>query len=198
MSRIMLDAGHLNKPSHPHDRGAVYAGREEAGIALAYLSSADAWLRALGHEVFVGAGPGTYPERIALASRLGCHVYVQAHIDATPTPGTADRGTVIHDHRSKKGAALAASVAAELGKVTPWAVKVAAAQPDDDGQPRDEDLSEAFGCISAAYALKPVAILLEPAFIDGALGSAWLAGAANVRAIGVALADGIHKWVTNG
>ena len=198
MSRIMLDAGHVNKPNRPHDRGAVYAGREEAGIALAYLLSADAWLRALGHEVFVGAGPGTYPERIALASRLGCHVYVQAHVDAGLAGRSGDRGTVIYDHRSKKGALLATFVAAEIGKITPWPVKAAASQPDDDGQPRDEDLSEAFGCISAAYALKPVAILLEPAFIDGALGSAWLAGAANVRAIGVALADGIHKWVTNG
>lgn len=198
MSRIMLDAGHVNKPDRPHDRGAVYAGREEAGIALAYLLSADAWLRALGHEVLLGAGPGTYPERIALASRVGCHVYVQAHIDATPTPGTADRGTVIHDHRSKKGAALAASVAAELGKVTPWAVKVAAAQPDDDGQPRDEDLTEAFGCISAAFLLKPVAILLEPGMINGIAGPKWLGDPANVRAVGVALADGIHKWSTHG
>lgn len=198
MSRIMLDAGHINKPSHPHDRGAIYAGREEAGIALAYLSSADAWLRALGHEVFVGAGPGIYAERIALASRLGCHVYVQGHVDAGLSGRPGDRGMVVRDHRSKKGAALAALVAAELGKVTPWPVRAAPSQPDDDGQPRDGDLSEAFACIEAAYSLKPVAILLEPAFIDGALGSAWLGDAANVRALGVALADGIHKWSTNG
>ena len=196
--RFMLDPGHLDKPDRPHDRGAAYADREEVEIVLAYLSSADRWLRALGHEVFVGAGPGAYPERIALASRLGCAVYVQGHVDAGLAGRPGDRGTVIYDHRSKKGASLASFVAVAMGKVTPWPVKAAPSQPDDDGQPRDEDLSEAFGCISAAYALKPVAILLEPGFIDGALGSAWLAEPANVRSVGVALADGIHKWVTHG
>lgn len=197
MSRIMLDPGHINKPDRPGDRGAVHAGLEEADLASQYLAAADRRLRQLGHQVLLGGGPGTYAERVLMAHRLGCDLYVQGHVDAGLAGRTSgDRGTVIHDHRSRSGAALSEAVAFALGRVCPWVVRAAPARPDDDGQPRDEDLSEAFACISTAYALKPVALLLEPGFIDGPAGAPWLSQRANLLALGAALADGIHTWST--
>lgn len=194
MLRILLDPGHINKPDHIHDRGAAHRGLEEVTLAIQYLTAADRRLRQLGHEVLLVAGPGTYPERITQAHRLGCDIYVQGHINAGLAGRAGDRGMAIYDHRSARGRALAGLVADSLGMVLPWPVTANEARPDDDGQPRDEDLTEAFGCIAAAYPLKPVALLLEPAFIDGALGLGWLSNRGNLDVLGAALAAGIHVW----
>lgn len=190
--RIALDVGHAGKTTHPGDRGAVNGGTEEVALVVRYLLAADRQLRELGHEVLLFGGLGSYADRIARCSSAGADVYVQGHIDAGLLGRTGDRGTSIYDHRSARGKALAESVATALGKVTPWPQKAAAGRPDDDGQARDEDLSEAWGCISACYALRPVGLLLEPGFIDGAAGAAWLRE--HVESVGVALAAGIHAW----
>ena len=189
---ICLDPGHLGKPTHPHDRGASWRGVEEASVATAYLLAADRHLRRLGHEVFLFPGLGSYSERIRRASEAGADVYVQGHADAGLAGHAGDRGTVVHDYRSTRGLALARSVAASLDLALPWDVRAAAGRPDDDGQARDEDYSEAYGCIAPCYALRPVGLLLEPGFLDGLLGAAWLP--ANPEAIGRAIAEGIDAW----
>jgi hypothetical protein len=60
------------------------------------------------------------------------------------------------------------------------------------GKPRDQDFSEAYGCISPCFPLKPVGVLLEPGFLDGKIGEAWIP--ANLATIGESVADGIHAW----
>jgi hypothetical protein len=190
---IALDLGHQGKTAHPNDRGASWQGREEAATALPILLAADRALRDLGHTAILLPDGGSYPERIAWSSKMGAAVYVQIHCDAGLSGRKGDRSTAIHDYRSVRGAALALAVAEALGKVAPWPVAAAAGRPDTNGTPRDRDLTEAYNCISACYALRPVGLLLEAGFLDGLLGADWLP--ANGADLGVALAAGIDAWV---
>lgn len=191
---VALDFGHLNKTTNPADRGASWKDLVEAPMAARYLLATEGRLRALGYHVFFGLGPGSYTTRTQRAHDIGAAIYVQGHFNAGLGGKAGDYGLTVHDYRSAAGKALGASVALALGKAAPWDCKTLPGKPDDDGQARDEDLSEAYGCISACYLLKPVGLLIEPGFLDGALGVDWIPG--NLDAIGVAIADGIHEWAS--
>lgn len=180
---IVLDAQHQGKPSHPNDRGASSGGLEEVTVTRAYVEAADHELRRLGHQVIV-LSDGEYSARWARADAYGAQVYVACHADA----GGGNRGEVFFDHRSHRGPALATAVATALHSALEWPVVARACHPDDDGEPRDEDYSEAYNCIQGVRA---VAVLVEPGFVDGSPAHVALLRS---PAVGVALAQGIDAW----
>lgn len=192
--RVALDVQHAGKPDHPGDRGAHWLGVDEVDVTRAYAAEIDRELRRLGHTVH-WLGCGTYPSRWALADSYGATVYLACHLDSGLAGRAGDRGLVLHDHRSTRGAALAGIVAPDLTKALGWPVKAAPCRPDDDGQARDEDYSEPFACIRGVRA---VALVLEPGFLDGAKGSQlWTDPALRHRTcvvIGQAVAVAIDAW----
>lgn len=192
--RIALDVQHRGKPDHPADRGAHWRGVDEVDVSSAYALEIDRELRRLGHDVH-WLGCGGYAERWAISDARGADVYLACHLDAGLQGRAGDRGLVLHDYRSAKGAALAGAVAPELAKALGWPVKATPCRPDDDGEPRDEDYSEAFACIRG---VKAVALVLEPGFIDGLKGAMlWADPALRHRtciAIGQAVARSIDAW----
>ena len=192
--RVALDVQHAGKPDHPGDRGAHWLGVDEVDVTRAYAAEIDRELRRLGHMVH-WLGCGTYAERWALSDARGADVYLACHLDAGLAGRAGDRGLVLHDYRSAKGAALADIVAPELAKALVWSVKATPCRPDDDGEPRDEDYSEGFACIRG---VKAVALVLEPGFLDGLYGSKlWTDSALRHRtcaAIGRAVARAIDTW----
>ena len=182
---IYLDVGHRGKPQRLGDRGVVHGDLVEADLATRYALAADAELRRLGHDVVIG-GVGRYEDRWAQADALGAIVYAQLHVNA----GGGDRGEVFYDYRSiRRGAALAARVALALDAAVPWSVWTRRCKPDDDGEVRDEDYQEAFGCIAG---VKAVARLWEPYFIDGPRVDDFVE---RLDVVGVALAQGIACWL---
>jgi len=190
--RVAIDVQHRGKPDRPADRGAVWRGVEEVDVTSSYGAALDHRLRQLGH-TSLWLGCGGYAERWALADQAGAHVYLACHLDAGLGGRPGDRGTVLYDHRSPGGRALAGLVAEALSEALPWPVTAAPCGPDDDGQPRDEDYSEAFACIRGVRA---VALVLEPGFLDGAAGD-WASPARRAdlcQRIGDAVAQAIDRW----
>ena len=192
--RVALDVQHAGKPDHPGDRGAHWLGVGEADGPRAYAAEIDRERRRLGHMVHWPGG-GADAERWALSDARGADVYLACHLDAGLGGRAGDRGLVLHDHRSTRGAALAGIVAPDLAKALGWPVKAAPCRPDDDGEPRDEDYSEPYACIRG---VKAVALVLEPGFLDGAKGTQlWTDPALRHRtcvAIGQAVAVAIDAW----
>jgi len=192
--RVCIDVQHRGKPGSPDDRGAHWLGVDEVDVSALYAAETCRGLRRLGHEVH-WLGCGTYPERWALSDARGADVYLACHLDAGLGGRAGDRGLVLHDHRSTRGAALAAIVAPDLTKALGWPVKAAPCRPDDDGQARDEDYSEPYACIRGVRA---VALVLEPGFIDGVKGAQlWTDPALRHRTcavIGQAVAVAIDAW----
>lgn len=183
---VFADIGHQNKPARLNDRGVVKGDLVEVEIANRYVRALDRELRRLGHTCIVG-GVGAYEERWAMADRLGADIYLQAHVNA----GGGDRGEVFWDYRSLgRGSVLAELIAEEMAERVPWPVIARRCHPDDDGEPRDEDYGEAFGCIKG---VKAVAVLTECYFVDGPQ-VGWFAGEEGVNACGIGIARGIHAW----
>lgn len=192
--KVCVDVQHRGKPDKPSDRGAHWLGVDEVDVSALYAAEIDRELRRLGHTVH-WLGCGTYAERWAISDARGADVYLACHLDAGLLGRAGDRGLVIYDYRSKRGAALAAVVAPELAKSLGWSVKPSPCHPDDDGEPRDEDYSEPFACIRGVRA---VALVLEPGFLDGAKGAMlWTDPArrhGHCVAIGQAVAAAIDAW----
>lgn len=180
---IAATTGHTGRSTRWNDRGAVFEGREEVSIVRAYLDACDRELRRLGH-TFVGMSDGSYPEQWRRADTYGAGVYVNGHANA----GRGDRGEVFYDYHSSAGKSLAESVAKALATACPWPVVAKPCRPDTNSVARDGDYSEAYGCIRGVRA---VAIVFEPAFIDGPQREWFFA---NLDAVGVALATGIDEW----
>jgi N-acetylmuramoyl-L-alanine amidase len=182
--RIALDVQHAGKPDRPDDRGASAFGVEEVSLTRSWLDHIDRELRKLGHQV-LPISDGAYPERWARADDWGADVYVALHANA----GGGARGEVFYDHRSARGAGLAAAVADALEGALRWKVEEKPCRADDDGQARDEDYSEAFACIRGVRA---VALVLEPGFIDGPVEHR--TKLRDGALIGSAVARGIAAW----
>lgn len=180
---ICATVGHAGRMSRLRDRGAAFEGVEEVHVVRAYLDAMDAELRRLGHDVIL-LSDGEYSDQWLRVDRYGAGVYLAGHVNA----GKGDRGEVFYDYRSARGRALGEDVAHALDEVYPWPVVAKACRPDDDGQARDEDYSEAFSCIRG---VKPPAIVIEPYFLDGPRRGEFLA---SLPALGVALARGIDRW----
>lgn len=192
--RIALDVQHRGKPDKPADRGAHWLGVDEVDVSALYAAEIDRELRRLGHEVH-WLGCGGYAERWALSDVRGADVYLACHLDAGLAGRAGDRGLVLYDHRSPRGAALAGPMAQSLAVALGWSVHSLPCRPDDDGEPRDEDYSEPYACIRG---VKAVALVLEPGFLDGAKGTQlWTDPALRHRtcvAIGQAVAVAIDAW----
>jgi N-acetylmuramoyl-L-alanine amidase len=183
---VYADIGHQNKPQRINDRGVVRGSLVEVELATRYVRVLDRELRRLGHTCIVG-GVGRYEDRWAQADALGASVYLQAHVNA----GGGDRGEIFYDYRSRgRGSILAQQIAEEVGARVPWPVVAKNCHPDDDGEPRDEDYGEAFGCIKGVRA---VAVLTESYFIDGPQ-VGWFASDAGLEAVGVGIAQGLARW----
>ena len=192
--KVAIDVQHGGKPGRPSDRGAVSAPHEEYQLATWYALEADRRLRALGHEcLWVGAGD--YAERWRRADDWQAGVYLACHVNAGGRG--RDGALLFYDHRSTRGSALAQQVAAQMAPLVGWACEARACRPDTNGTPRDADYSEAFGTIAGVQA---VALCLEPFFIDGAQAGRRLALDADrvalCRAVGVAVAEGVHLWTS--
>lgn len=182
--RVAIDLQHAGKPSRPDDRGASAFGVEEVSLTRLHLDGADRELRRLGHQV-LPLSDGEYADRWARADAWRADVYVALHVNA----GGGARGEVFHDYRSTHGPALAEAVAAALHDALRWPCAARPCRPDDDGQPRDEDYQEAYGCIRGVRA---VAILVEPGFLDGPPEHRALLR--DGALVGAALARGIDAW----
>ena len=180
---VAATVGHAGRPSRWADRGAAFEGVEEASVARRYLDACDRELRRLGHTVVL-LSDGEYSAQWARADGYEASVYLNGHVNA----GGGDRGEIFYDHRSARGRALAAAVAAALGAAVPWPCRARACRPDTNGVPRDADYSEAFACIAGVRA---VALCVEPYFLDGPRRN-WLLDHLDV--VGVALARGVDAW----
>lgn len=177
--KVTLSVDHAGKPSHPNDRGAVWPGPpviEEVDLTRRYTAAADRELRRLGH-VCVIMSDDVYANRWARTDAYKMDIYVACHINA----GGGDRGEVYHDRRSKRGAALAATVASILGRMVPWPCKAVSCGPGD----------RAFNCISGVRA---VALCYEPGFLDCPVEPHRRTLFDDPEGIGVALARGIDAW----
>lgn len=180
---VVSTIGHIGRPARPHDRGAVYEGIEESEVVTRYVLAMDAALRRLGHTSIPLMG-GSYADHWGIADSAGAHVYLQCHVNA----GRGDYGLLVHDHRSTRGRALATVVAERMSTATSWRWRVAAGRPDTDGQPRDEDFTEAYSTISGVRA---VALCVEPYFLDGPQRASMLD---SLDDLGLALAMAVDYW----
>lgn len=180
---VAATIGHAGRLSRLRDRGAVAGGLEEVSLVRRYTDALDRELRRLGHDCIL-LSDGRYSDQWARADKAGSRVYLNCHVNA----GGGNRGEVFYDYRSPRGRALAEAVAAQLHREMPWHVWALAAMPDDDGQPRDEDHTEAYRCIEGVRA---VALCVEPYFLDGPM-VAWFVE--HVDEVGTAIARGIDAW----
>ncbi len=156
---IAITIGHAGRESRPADRGAVVEGIEEVSVVRQYTDALDRELRAFGHTVYL-LSDGPYSEQWKRADGYNAAIYLNCHVNA----GGGDRGEFFYDHRSQKGKALAEQLAREVQLALGWPCFAKPCRPDTNGQARDGDYSEAFGCISG---VKAVAICVEPYFLDG-------------------------------
>ena len=177
--RIVIDIQHGGKPSAPRDRGApgqVPGLPHEVWSTRRYALALAEHLEAAGHEVFI-LSDGEYQDRHARCNTLRPDLYLACHANAG-IGGRGDRGEVYHWPGSVKGIRAAEAIAAELDKVLPWKSKAVAASTDRTR--------------ATVAGVSAPALLLEPGFLDGALGRTWLRD--EVEAIGAAIAKGVIAW----
>jgi N-acetylmuramoyl-L-alanine amidase len=120
---ICLDAGHGGA-----DPGAISSdGRKESDYTLAQSLIAESYLRSFGHEVRQTRRTDikvALRDRVDIANAWNADAFVSIHWNASA--GGAPNGTqVLHHRDSKRGAALAARLLAEIGPLDgdttePW------------------------------------------------------------------------------
>ena len=165
--RIGITVGHTGRPHKQFkDLGAAKAPLVEVYVVRQYVAALERALHRLGCEVVV-LSDGEYSDQWKRVDSYNCDVYLNCHMNA----GGGDRGEFFYDHRSTRGKALAEKIVSELK--TKWPNRAVACRPDDDGEPRDEDYSEAYGCICG---VKAVALVVEGYFIDGPRISEFVSG----------------------
>ena len=179
---LAITIGHAGRASRPQDRGAVCEGVEEVSVVRTYTDLLDRELRKRGHTVYL-LSDGSYSEQWARADAYKADIYLNCHVNA----GGGDRGEFFYDHRSTKGKALAEAIANRVARLG-WNCYAKACKPDDDGEPRDEDYSEAFGCIAG---VKAVALCVEPYFLDGPRRGQFLS---HLKELAEALANGVGDF----
>lgn len=178
--RICLDWQHTGKPSASRDIGAVHQGVTEVDVVGRYVLACRARLHELGHETFILAD-GEYKDRAARCNNaLKPALYIAGHANAATEP--TDYGAVFHWPGSARGRAAAMAIADALRVLSPWqSTRVISAEAGTWNRVRS--------CIGSVQA---PAVLLEPAFLTGARGHAFLRD--DHAAIGRAIADAIHRW----
>ena len=180
---IVLDRGHVGRtggrPSARHQHLV------EDRLTREYMAYAEDMLTDAGHEVII-VSDSEYKNRQLRANSYGAEVYIACHVNA----GGYDIGSVFHDYRSTRGAALAEHIRKPLADIpiiasTGSAITISA-NPNDWTK-------NAFYVISRCYDLKPTAVCFEPGFIDTpAHFGLWTPQ--GLRAIGHALARGILSY----
>jgi N-acetylmuramoyl-L-alanine amidase len=194
MALIVLDRQHCGHPGREfadcgafgdfdHD-GVSDVVEQEAILTAEYGLACEMRLRELGHRVVV-ISDGTYAERHARAVAYKADVYIAMHLNA----GGGDYGVCFWDHRSESGPKLAASIAAAFGKALPELARVLARPTAPSGE-----WTRPYPCIAGVYSGRPVACLVEPAFLDRKEHRG-LFDAQGMDRVGKALADGIHAYV---
>lgn len=177
--RIAIDIQHAGKRSAPKDRGApgqVPGLPHEVWSTRRYALALAEHLEADGHEVFV-ISDGEYRERHARVNELRPDLYLACHANAG-IGGRGDRGEIYHWPGSSKGTAAAQAIAAALDAVVPWKSKAVPATTDRTR--------------ATVAGVSAPAVLLEPGFLDGAVGRTWLRD--EVEAIGQAIGRGVVAW----
>lgn len=180
MSFYVIDTQHAGKPSpsERRDRGGQLGDRTEVWATRRYgLALAEA-LEAAGHEV-VMISDGAYPDRHARVNAMRPTAYLALHLDAG-LAGRGDRGAVFHWPGSAKGLPLARSIAASVSVVTPWEVSARSADP--------KVYENARACMAGVQC---PGLVLEPGFMDGAIGRTWLLDENNLARLGRAIAGGL-------
>lgn len=180
---IAITIGHAGHPDSWGDRGACCVALEEVSIIREYVDALDKELRRLGYNVVI-LSDGSYSDQWKRADDYGADLYLNCHSNS----GGGNHGLVLFDYRSKVGPGLAMVLAQMLEAAVYWECHSRSCHPDDDGQPRDEDYTEAWNCIAG---VKAVAVTVEPYFIDGPQVAWYLAHLWNV---GKGLAKGIDSW----
>lgn len=191
----MLALLHVQHHHRPGEVGAVHGLLQERDLVRAYLAAARGRLLALGvrvevYDPAVASYGGVHSLARTAATGQGPAVYVAGHVNA----GGGTYGLVGHDHRSKRGAGIARTVAAALGRACPELSRVRV-EALSDGSPISP---RGYNCIDGIYSgpLNLSAILLEPGFIDAANHASLWTVQGLVR-LGIALADGIHAHLSS-
>ena len=179
---VAISIDHAGKPSRLDDRGAAAGELQEVSLVRAYTDAIDHELRELGHQVVI-LSDGEYRDRWKRADGYGADVYLACHMNACG----GDYGLIVHDYRSLRGERLAEAIASEISDLG-WRCRSEPGRPDDDGQPRDEDYTEAWNCIAG---VKAVAVCVEPYFVDGPRAREV---AQRYQEIGAAIARGIDQY----
>jgi len=202
----ILDRQHSGKPgSQVTDRGAgadldgdgrVDVHEREALLTPRYLLGIEEQLLAAGADV-IPISDGTYAERHARAKAHAVAwrkvsadrarapvVYLAAHLNAFQPGHDRRHGLLIHDARSKGGAALAAAIAAELVVSCPELSQVRVERATS------EVYANGLATIAGVYDGIPVGVCLEPFFLDQ-VAHRPLATAEGLRRVGEAIARGV-------
>jgi N-acetylmuramoyl-L-alanine amidase len=201
---VYLDRQHSGKPGRrARDTGAsadldgdgvIGVHEQEALLTPRYLWACELALREAGHTV-IPISDGEYQDRFRrINSYAGTfpastpQIMIAGHINAgwRGMEG-AGYGAIFYDYRSSSGAELASKIARELREAAPElnGVKCIQAKPDDWTR-------NAFATIQVQ---QPVALCLEPFFIDCPQHTKELATNAGLSRIGKAIAAGINSWV---
>lgn len=193
---VFIDRQHAGQPKKIDSRGAVYdlnddgkrTPNEMEAILTGFMAlELEIELLDLGIQV-IPISDGSYKERHARVNEYAkMHpgvktVYLALHFNA----GGGTYGAYFYDYRSEAGKALAQSICSQADKLLPElkSNKFIAASNDDWTK-------NAFFCIAGIGA--PVALCLEPAFID-TLAHQQLFTMAGLKRIAHAVACGIMEW----
>jgi len=201
---VYLDRQHSGKPGRKaRDTGAaadldgdgvIGLHEQEALLTPRYLWACELALRAAGHTV-IPISDGEYQDRFrrinAYAGSFPAstpQIMIAAHLNAgwNNQPG-AGYGAIFYDHRSRSGPELASRIARQLRQVAPElnGVKCIAAKPDDWTR-------NAFATIQVT---QPIAVCVEPFFLDCPSHTRDLATPEGLNAIGRAIAAGIDNYI---
>lgn len=200
MALVFLDRQHSGKNSRRSSLGAAAdldgdghktIHEAEAIWTCRYLLACEIRLRELGHSV-IPISDGQYWERHKRCNayqrpgELG--IYIAAHLNAGVGRGIG-YGAMFYDYRSTKGKALADEINKMLSSYCPELqekTKSIAATPENWTK-------NAFYTIKGVRA---IGICAEPAFIDSRAHKP-LFSSKGMRAIGEAIAEGIHNFARN-
>ena len=190
---VFLDRHHHGKPHSWDDMGAsrdldgngLTSIRENESILTGfYILHAEIRLRELGHSVCV-LSDGRYSDRHARVNQYAGNdsVYVACHVNAGAT--ASGYGSVFFDFRTSSGNVLAADICTELARL-----------PELDQKVKTIEAGAADWTRNAYNTIKNVnchAVCFEPFFIDSDRHRA-LTSDSGLKSVGVALADGIHRY----
>lgn len=182
MPSVVFDHGHVGRtggrpPAH-------WQGLFEHLLVAEYVLYARLALEELGWETAV-AGLGRYAQRQKLASDLGFDFYVACHVNAGASArhaaGGVPGGAVFYHEHSRKGPAVAASIASSLSAAAN--IRVRTFPTSSSGWTRNAHALH-------SHATRCVGLVYEPGYIDEITHqSLW--APSGLKMVGEALATGL-------